>query len=754
MNFATVQTKESPVGTLETCDFEGIAAMLCHPTVSYSKEGPGWIPGHIEPGPRKGERVTHWDTLAIDVEGPAERLPDGTKRLTGPKAPQLSEVAAELELRGLAGVLHTTHTHEEPTPDGDTLGPRYRVVLNPSRPILPSEIKPLGLAVVAMLGLSACTDTKCLEPARLFYLPRCPAERLHLAQSVVLDGDTLDVDRVLNQAKRSAAPPPRKPGPAGASVIEAFNAQADIGHLLEQQGYTSKGRNRWMWPGSISGLAGVTLMPDTGRVYSHHPGDPLAGEHSHDAFSVWCTLVHGGNFAAAVKDAARTMGMAHTKAEPVDFSGLMIDNDTGEIIQPELLLKSVSVFDVLTNPAPPPAFVWDDYLPRGVVALFGAHGGTGKSTIALMLAVAVVTGRPLFGVNTSEAPAVFVSLEDGAGIVRHRLAGICRAWGIDPLSLADRLHIVDGTENPELFAADNRSAGDVTPAYSELVQLVKNSRAGLVVVDNASDSFGGDEINRRQVRGFMRALGQVARLTDCAVCLLAHVDKNTSRARKAEGGEGYSGSTAWHNSARSRLFMTRDESGLLTLEHQKSNLGKRREPVTLVWPESGLPMLAGDAPNFDGLNARAEGRADDSAAAELMALMGEFEGRGQFCSPAATSRNHPFAMLKSEPAFQRLKLRQDDVKRIITQCDRAGWIEAMEYRTPDRKPHQRWTVTQKGREFAGLPAPTAPTAPTTEDGATQKMAQGGAPTAPTCIGGVGDRARTQDGANEGAEVAG
>lgn len=217
MNFATVQTKESPVGTLETCDFEGIAAMLCHPTVSCSKEGPGWIPGHIEPGPRKSERVTHWDTLAIDVEGPAERLPDGTKRLIGPKAPQLSEVTAELELRGLAGVLHTAHTHEEPTPDGDTLGPRYRVVLNPSRPILPSEIKPLGLAVVAMLGLSACTDTKCLDPARLFYLPRCPAERLHLAQSVVLDGDTLDVDRVLNQAKpsqakRSAATTQARPG--------------------------------------------------------------------------------------------------------------------------------------------------------------------------------------------------------------------------------------------------------------------------------------------------------------------------------------------------------------------------------------------------------------------------------------------------------------------------------------------------------------------------------------------------------------
>jgi hypothetical protein len=421
-----------------------------------------------------------------------------------------------------------------------------------------------------------------------------------------------------------------------------------------------------------------------------------------------------------------------------------------EPAKPVPLLKPVSVFDVLTNPSPPPAFVWDGYLPRGVVALFGAHGGTGKSTIALMLAVATVTGRPLFGVPTEESAAVFVSLEDGASIVRHRLAGICRAWGIDPMTLHERLHVVDGTENPELYSAEGKGAGDVTSAYVELVRLVQSTGAGLVVVDNASDSFGGDEINRRQVRAFMRSLGQVARLTDCAVCLLAHVDKTTSRAGKPMNGEGYSGSTAWHNSARSRLFMTRADDGLLTLEHQKSNLGKRCEPVTLVWPEGGLPMLASDAPDYSALDGRMQGRADDGAAAALLVLIAEFEGREQFCSPAVTSRNHPYALLKSEPAFQRLKLRQDDVKRIVNQCQRAGWIEPIEYRTPDRKPHQRWTVTASGCAFCGLPAPTAPTAPTTEDGADMNMAQGGAPTAPTCRGGTGGERAHEDGAEQGS----
>jgi hypothetical protein len=474
-----------------------------------------------------------------------------------------------------------------------------------------------------------------------------------------------------------------------------------------------------------------------GAVVNHLRGLMDVSAAPHDAR--W--LARRGQIPDLVSSAERKRGPS------IEF-GTVLNADTGEIIQPETLLKPVSVFDVLTHPAPPPAFVWDGYLPRGVVTLFCAHGGTGKSTIALMLAVATVTGRPLFGVPTEQSPAMFVSLEDGAGIVRHRLAGICLAWGINPLALGG-LHIVDGTDNPELYTADPRSAGDVTNTYTEMARLVQSTEAGLVVVDNASDSFGGDEINRRQVRAFMRSLGQVARLTDCAVCLLAHVDKGTSRHRKAEGGEGYSGSTAWHNSARSRLFMSPDQSGLLTLEHQKSNLGRKQEPLTLVWPEGGLPMLATDAPNFDALIASGAGRADDKAAAALLVLLAEFEGRSVYASTAGNSPNNPHNLLKTEPGFKRLKLRRDDVKRIVNQCQRAGWIERLEYRTPDRKLHERWTLTASGCVFAGLAAPSAPSGP---DGADMNMAQASAQSAPSGVGGVGGGVRTQHGAEDGADA--
>lgn len=414
---------------------------------------------------------------------------------------------------------------------------------------------------------------------------------------------------------------------------------------------------------------------------------------------------------------------------------------------PEPLLKRVSVGDVLTAPSEPPSFSWHGLLPHGVVSLLSAHGGTGKSFVGLMLALASATGRPLFGVPTTAAPAVFVSLEDSGSIVRHRLAKICNALNIEPTTIKERLHIVDGSENPELFTADHRGAGEVTHTYVELAQLVEETRAGLVIVDNASDAFGGDEINRRQVRAFMRSLAKIAKDSHCAVLLMSHIDKSTSRNKFAQGDEAYSGSTAWHNSARSRLFMSRDDnSGNLTIQHQKSNLGEMQEPIVIAWPQGGIPALVNEVPDIDGVVGKALERVEDRRIKTLLAMIDEFASRDQFISPAPTAKNNTFAMLRPEPEFKAMKISREDVARLITKCQRDGLIAALDYRTKDRKDRQRWIVTGEGREFAGLSAPCAPSAPSApsyeESAESAQGAAEGAPSAPSCVGGMGgERAR-------------
>lgn len=95
---------------------------------------------------------------------------------------------------------------------------------------------------------------------------------------------------------------------AGDGVIQRFNAAADIGHVLEMHGYLPSG-SRWCAPESTSGDPGVVLLPDSEppRVYSHHASCPLADGYSHDAFSVYCILAHGGDVTAAVRDIAQDL---------------------------------------------------------------------------------------------------------------------------------------------------------------------------------------------------------------------------------------------------------------------------------------------------------------------------------------------------------------------------------------------------------------------------------------------------------------
>jgi hypothetical protein len=111
--------------------------------------------------------------------------------------------------------------------------------------------------------------------------------------------------------KEAAAPQRAFEGVGGGgSVIEAWDRSIDVGDVLERYGYVPCGA-RWCAPTSSSGDPGVVLLPDASppRVYSHHASDPLGDGHSHGSFSVWCRLAHGDDVKAAVKDAARILGM-------------------------------------------------------------------------------------------------------------------------------------------------------------------------------------------------------------------------------------------------------------------------------------------------------------------------------------------------------------------------------------------------------------------------------------------------------------
>lgn len=387
----------------------------------------------------------------------------------------------------------------------------------------------------------------------------------------------------------------------------------------------------------------------------------------------------------------------------------------------------------------PPVFVWEGLVPSGHVTLLGAHGGTGKSMVALMLAVAVALGHPLFGIPTRAGKVAFFSGEDGGAMLQYRLRQICMCMGVAVESLDGRLFLLDATDgDPALFTevtTAGRKEGVTTQTYSQVRQFCDAEAVNFLVVDNASDTFDASEIDRARVRGFIRSLARIARERDAGVLLLAHVDKGTSRGERA-GTEGYSGSTAWNNSPRSRLFMSRDKDGALQIEHQKHNLGPRHQPLHLSWPEGGIPQL-------DGPIGPAVQTAPGGHDKTLVSLIAEYTGRGEYVATAITSRTNGAKLLGREPGFR--KMRAGEVFDLLRNAERAGYLERITYKGSDRHERERWEVTEAGRTFAGLPASRAVTAATSEVTAPNAApAKPAAPAATSPPRGVGGNARAAD----------
>lgn len=315
---ATVANRFGAVEQRELVNWSALVERLTH-VKPGPKDGPAWLPADIDPGPRSAERVRAWSVLPLDVEATTHGTGEA-KTVVGLEPPPLAEILDELQASGWRGIGHTTHSHLDPTiQPTDREHHRYRLVFALSRPLAPAEIRPLGLHLAAVLGLSECVDAKCLEPARLLYLPRCPQGRLEHFQARAVEGEPLDVDALLEAAARaeamlravSQAPPPAHSTPQdGPSVITAFNEAHDPGELLTRHGYIPKGRGRWLHPASSSGMPGVRLLSETGKVYSDHGADPLADGHPHDAFDLYRILAHGGDQKAAVREAARLLGLS------------------------------------------------------------------------------------------------------------------------------------------------------------------------------------------------------------------------------------------------------------------------------------------------------------------------------------------------------------------------------------------------------------------------------------------------------------
>jgi RecA-family ATPase len=151
-----------------------------------------------------------------------------------------------------------------------------------------------------------------------------------------------------------------------------------------------------------------------------------------------------------------------------------------------------------------------------------------------------------------------------------------------------------------LGAVNRRGIVEPTELYQQLYNQAAAVQPRCIALDASADVFAGDEINRTQVRQFVGLLRKLAQACDGSVILLSHPSLTG-----VNSGTGLSGSTAWHNSTRARLYLTspkpadgeQPDTDLRELAFKKNNYGPITGSIVLRYqrgmylPEAGMASL-------------------------------------------------------------------------------------------------------------------------------------------------------------------
>lgn len=215
----------------------------------------------------------------------------------------------------------------------------------------------------------------------------------------------------------------------------------------------------------------------------------------------------------------------------------------------------------------PPAREWalENWIPAQQATYITGPGSAGKSLISQQLCTCIALGLPFMGVETRQAVSLYLTCEDDAAELRRRQHAICAALGVKLADLSGKLFLVSraGRTGNELATFADRIEVDefgiaspllrTTPQWTALAGTAQALGVQFVALDNVAHLFAGNENIRNEVAAFVSLMNRLAAFIGGAVLFLGHPNK---------AGADYSGSTAWENQVRSRLYLEKPEAEL------------------------------------------------------------------------------------------------------------------------------------------------------------------------------------------------
>lgn len=243
---------------------------------------------------------------------------------------------------------------------------------------------------------------------------------------------------------------------------------------------------------------------------------------------------------------------------------------------------------------PPRRWLYDRHLIAGFVSLTVSPGGLGKSSLALVEALAMVTRLPLLGAVPPRPLRVWYWCgEDPRDEIERRVAAVCIHYGISREDIDGRLFTDSGRDVPIEFAAMGRDGTVVArPVVDAMIAAIGNAGIDVFMADPFVTTHAVAENDNGAINRVVSLWREIADRTGCAVALVHHSNKGALSAPAEIGIAQARGASALVDGVRSARFlvpMSEDEAtkagigshrGIFRVEVGKSNLAPRPERAT------------------------------------------------------------------------------------------------------------------------------------------------------------------------------
>lgn len=212
-------------------------------------------------------------------------------------------------------------------------------------------------------------------------------------------------------------------------------------------------------------------------------------------------------------------------------------------------------------------------VPLGEVAILAGEGGTGKSTLASELALAVANAHATAPLDAMvHGPVLWLAWEERAGLIAARASARGFTRGIHVLDMRGGRWPLFGPGGGGPYNAKPVPLAGWEVMDREAARIVPR----LIVLDPALSAFVGEPNAAPPVREFVERLAAWATGIEASVLILAHATKERDAGpfdRSQAGGSG-----AWTDAARCALTLTHgdgsgERSDGRTLAVLKSNSG-------------------------------------------------------------------------------------------------------------------------------------------------------------------------------------